>query len=366
MNTTTIHRISRTLILLLFISTSLLSCARFRPQNQELNTLVDTLSQEMYWPTQDWRTSTPEEQGMDSSKITQMLSYIDQQHLDFDSLLIIRHGYIVSETYYNIYHQDSTHELYSVTKSFISTLIGIAIDQGLIDGVSHRVADYFPEAIPEDGDPLKSKMTLENLLTMTTGLEWEDGDPVFREMYSSGDWVAYVLNKPVVEKPGSHFNYCSGCSHVLSAIIKKTTGMNTQDFARKTLFGPLGITKFKWDADSDGTSIGGWGLQITPREMAKLGYLYLHQGEWDGQQIVSSDWVRKATQKQIEAVDNLNYGYQWWIYPRFGAYVALGLYGQTIFVVPQSDLLVVTTAGSFDNHDEIFRLIEDYIIPALQ
>jgi CubicO group peptidase (beta-lactamase class C family) len=208
-------------------------------------------------------------------------------------------------------------------------------------------------------------MKLEHLLTMTTGLAWEDEDPVFGEMYRSQDWVAYVMNKSMVEQPGSRFNYCSGCSHVLSAIIQQATRTNTRDFAQEALFDPLGITSYRWEVDPNGIPIGGWGLDMTPRDMARLGYLYLHQGEWNGQQIVSAQWVEKATQKHIDTDDELDYGYQWWINPRLGAYMALGREGQTIFVVPEEDMIIVTTAG-LENHDEIFRLIETYILPAIQ
>ena len=141
--------------------------------------------------------------------------------------------------------------------------------------------------------------------------------------------------------------------------------MNTRDFAEKELFRPLGITDVRWDADSQGIPIGGWGLQITPRDMAKLGYLYLRDGVWDGQQIVSSAWVKAATEKHTPTDGPLGYGYQWWTYPKWGAYAALGRYGQMIFVVPDLDLIVVTTAAA-GGHDAIFRLIEQYIVPAAQ
>jgi CubicO group peptidase (beta-lactamase class C family) len=141
--------------------------------------------------------------------------------------------------------------------------------------------------------------------------------------------------------------------------------MNPRDFADQYLFKPLGITNVKWDTDAEGIPIGSWGLQITPRDMAKLGYLYLHHGQWEGQQIVSAEWVKNATRTHTETDGELGYGYQWWTYPSLAAYTALGRYGQTIFVVPESDLVIVTTA-EMDNHDEIFRLIEQYILPAVQ
>jgi CubicO group peptidase (beta-lactamase class C family) len=324
-----------------------------------------TKTSAMYWPTDGWRTSTPEEQGMDGSKLARMLDAVQQQHLNLHSLLIIRHGYIVSETYHEPYRQDTRHELYSCTKSFISTLIGIAIDQGKIQGVDQRVMDFFQGHTFSNPDPRKDSLTLEDLLTMRSGLDWLEEDPVYLEMYRSKDWVKYVLDKPMVQSPGSLFNYCSGCSHVLSAIIRQAAGVNTLEYAEQNLFQPLGISHVVWNVDSSLTPIGGWGLQIAPRDMAKLGYLYLHGGMWDGQQIVSAQWVKTAAQQHTGTDGSFGYGYQWWIYTSHGAYTALGRYGQMIFVVPESDLIVVMTAA-LDGHDEEFRLIEQYIFPAVQ
>jgi CubicO group peptidase (beta-lactamase class C family) len=208
-------------------------------------------------------------------------------------------------------------------------------------------------------------MTLEHLLTMTSGLEWVEGDSAYRAIYASRDWVKSMMDMPMRSQPGAQFNYCSGCSHVLSAIVQAKTGRNVRDFAEKELFAPLGIVGARWDTDTQGIPIGGWGLQLTPREMAKLGFLYLHNGVWDGRQIVSAEWVRTATEKHTSTDSQLGYGYQWWIYPRWGAYAALGLNGQTIFVVPDLNLIIVTTAAT-DGHDAIFRLIDQYIVPAAQ
>ena len=220
-------------------------------------------------------------------------------------------------------------------KSFVSTLVGIAIDKGYIDSVNRPVKDFFPGRVWSNPSADKDAMRLEDLLTMRSGLDWLEGDAAYTKMYMSRDWVKFVMDETEVHKPGTVFNYCSGCSHVLSAIVQSKTGMNTQDFAQKELFGPLGITALAWDADSQGLSIGGWGLQLTPRDMAKLGYLYLNGGIWDGRQIVSAQWVKTATQKHTGTDSELGYGYQWWTHPSLEGYAALGLYGQTIFVIPQ-------------------------------
>ena len=302
---------------------------------------------------------------MEAGKLAEMLDAIQEQHLNLHSLLVIRNGYLVSETYFGSHQQDTRHETYSVTKSFVATLIGMAIDKGYIDGVEHRIVDFFPERTLANLDEQKEAMTLNDVLTMRSGLDWQEGDAAYGAMYRSPDWVQFMLDKPMVWPPGSQFNYCSGCSHLLSAILQQTTGMNTRDFAEEYLFEPMGVSNAVWDTDGAGIPIGGWGLQMTPREMAKLGHLYLHHGAWEGQQIVSASWVEEATKGHTKAEDEWGYGYQWWTYPPAGAYAAWGLYGQTIFVIPESDLVVVTTA-EMDNDDEITELVEKYIVPAVR
>jgi CubicO group peptidase (beta-lactamase class C family) len=319
-----------------------------------------------YWPTQDWRSSTPEEQDMDSGRLKQALDSIQQTRLNLYSLLVIRNGTIVSENYFHGDTRDTRREIYSCTKSFTATLIGIAIDQGLIAGIDRPVLEFFPGRTFENMDGRKQAMTLKNLLTMTSGLDWNEGDAAYSQLYRSGDWVKFMLDLPMRAQPGAQFNYCSGCTHVLSAILQQKTGLNASQFARQNLFAPLGITAYRWDSDSQGIPIGGWGLQLTPREMAKLGYLYLHQGKWEDQQIVSAGWVDFATQKHTATDGNLGYGFQWWTYPKYGAYTALGRYGQTIFVVPNLNLVIVTTAQFEGGHDPIYQLIDNYIIPAVK
>ena len=365
MHITLINRSAPFVALLCILNVILASCSSSPATALPSNVPTLTSAIDAYGSTEAWRTSTPEEQGMDSQRLTQMLTTIQQQHPNLHSLLIIRNGYLVSETYFGVYQQDTRHELYSCTKSFVSTLIGIAIDKGYIDRTDHRIVDFFPEHTFANLDEQKDTMTLEDLLTMRSGLDWQEGDPVYGTMYRSPDWVQFVLDKPIAQPPGSRFNYCSGCSHILSAILQQTTGMDPRDFAEQYLFQPLGISNIQWDTDAAGIPIGGWGLQITPRDMAKLGYLYLQDGQWDGQQIISAKWVENATRKHTETDGALGYGYQWWTYPSLAAYTALGRYGQTIFVIPGADLVIVTTA-EMENHDEVFQLIEQYIIPAAQ
>lgn len=316
------------------------------------------------WPTQGWRSAAPESQGMDAGLLAQAVDYADKNGLSLHSLLVIRHGVIVSETYFTNYDAESLHELYSVTKSFTATLLGIALDQGKLKGIDQRVLDFFPGQEFSNLDARKQAMRLEDLLTMTSGLDWVEGDATYSAMVMSQDWVKMVLDLPMTADPGSKFLYCSGCSHVLSAILTQVTGKSLRDFAKANLFKPLGIEKYTWDSDKQGNSSGGWGLSLAPRDMAKLGYLYLHQGQWDGKQVVSAEWVKMVTQKHVTTEGQDGYGYQWWVYPDLRGYAALGRYGQTVFVAPEQDLIVVTTAGA-QNHDAIFRLIKDFILKAV-
>lgn len=316
------------------------------------------------WPTQGWQLSDPAHQGMNVEMLDQLEGVIQEKNINLHSLLIIRNGTIVYEKYFGAHKLNSLHIQYSVTKSFTSTLIGIALDQGKLTGVDQKVSDLLPERIFENTSPQKESMQLEDLLTMTSGLDWEEGDPAYRAMYLSEDWVDMVMGIPMAGPPGEDFNYCSGCSHVLTGILEHAVGSDVGKFARKYLFEPLGITHYRWETDSRNIPIGGWGLNLTPRDMAKLGYLFLHDGQWDGQQVVSSDWVKRATVEHVPASDQRGYGFQWWIYPKNKAYAALGRDGQTIYVIPHLDMIIVTTAEIHEGHDPIHDLIDNYIIPA--
>lgn len=311
-----------------------------------------------------WPTSTPEEEGIDPAALAEALQIAQEKYLGLHSLLVVRHGKLVSETYFAAYQADTPHPLYSVTKSFTSTLVGIAIEQGLLVGVDRPVLDYFPGMPVKNQDAQKTGMTLEDLLTMTSGLDWQEGDPFYNAMYMSEDWVRFVMNIPMRADPGEEFNYCSGCSHVLSAVLQHQVGMSTLEYADRNLFRPLGISNYTWDADAQGIAIGGWGLSLTPRDMAKLGQLFLQGGVWQGRQVVPAAWVSAATDSYIGTGGNVEYGYQWWVDPAVGSYSARGRYGQVVYVVPEKDLVVVVTAQASDD-DPIYVLIEDVILPGI-
>jgi CubicO group peptidase (beta-lactamase class C family) len=321
--------------------------------------------EEVYWPTEAWRVAAPAEQGMDAALLGQMLEAIDEQILRIDSVLVVHNGYIVTEKYYPPYEQDTMHGLQSVTKSVVSALIGIAIHAGYINSVDDAVLDFYPGRTFENDDALKRSITLEHLLTMSSGLAWD-----WDEMVSSRDWVGYTLDQPMVAEPGREFYYSSGNAHVLSAIIQEASGMNTRDFAQLYLFDPLGISDVRWKTDLDGIPKGGWGMGMKPRDMAKLGYLYLNGGVWDGRQIIPAEWIKASTERHIQVPEplepwDLYMGYLWWLHED-GPYAAHGTRGQFIYVVPESDLVVVFTADITDaKFAQPQLLIRDYIIPAV-
>jgi len=316
------------------------------------------------WPTSGWQSSGLADEGLDPSYFDQMQAYIEQNQLDLHSLLVVRHGRLVFEQYGVGYDANKTHTQFSVTKSVVATLIGVAIDQGYIQNVDEPILKLLPNRTVNNADPRKQFITLENVLTMTSGIDWQEGDPAFNALYVSPDWVQYMLELPMADEPGSRFLYCSGCSHLLTGILAETTGQNVTKFANDNLFQPLGIANYSWDTGSHQIPVGGWGLHLTPRDMAKIGYLYLMRGQWAGKQIVSADWIERAATLQVETGGDLGYGYQWWIYPRYGAYTALGRNGQTIFVIPQADMVIVATA-QMNNHDAIFDLIDRFIVPSI-
>jgi CubicO group peptidase (beta-lactamase class C family) len=325
-----------------------------------------------YWPTDGWRTSTPEEQGVDSESLLQMLDHISESNLNIHSLLIIRHGYVVLDAYFYPFAPQTKHDLASVTKSFTSTLIGIAIEKGYIKGVEQPVLDLFPGQTIANVDENKKMLTVQDLLTMRSGFECINvpTELTLQQMMQSANWVQFTLDLPMAEKPGTRFNYCSSNVHLLSGIVSQTTGMNALDFARKCLFGPLGVNDVSWPVDSQGNTYGWGNLSLTPRDLAKLGYLYLRGGEWDDQQVLDSEYAKAAIASHgsvpvdMEGTD-WSYGYLWWVKDTFSA--ARGRGGQYLYLVPDKDIVIVVTAAeSKDFAAFAENLLLSFIVPAAE
>jgi CubicO group peptidase (beta-lactamase class C family) len=323
-----------------------------------------------YWPTNGWRVAAPEAVGIDPTKLDEMIEAVDSRGIGADSLMVIRHGYIVSDAYFAPYNPWENHIIYSCTKSVVSTLIGIAIDEGYIDAnLDHRLLDIFPDRTVRNPSDWKSDMTLRDLLKMSAGFdardsylyEWEGLD----WLHEADDAIQYMLDLDMAFEPGSRFEYTNGVSHLLSCIITEATGMSALEFAEQHLFESLGISGAEWSTDSQGHNWGYSNLRITPHGMAKFGYLFLHGGEWDGEQVVPQDWVEEATTEQVPAGTLLDgYGYQWWT-STDGYFSAIGYKGQFIHVVPELDLIMVTTSREPNDFTRIQNLLEEFVIPSV-
>ena len=351
-------------VLIFFLSTLIISCVE--PNTTVVpRTEADVEAEAGAWPTKAWRTSKPEDQGMDAAKLTQMFDFISaQEGLDLHSLLIIRNGTIVTEKYWPPYSAEAPHTLYSCTKSFISALVGIALEEGYVKSVDQKVVDFFPDLKTETRSALKEGITIEDLLNMQSGLDWKEGMLSYISLSMAPDAMQYMLDLPMASPPGEEFLYCSGCTHLLSGILQEATGMGTQDFAQDRLLAPLGIDNFTWEADREGTAIGGWGLEMTPRDMAKFGFLYLQNGVWDGEQIVPAEWIQESIENAVQLGPGLAYGYQWWVFPELNIYAAQGMEGQKIYVIPDYEMVVVMTAELQDTNIQL-KLVEEWIMRSL-
>ncbi len=338
-------------------------------KSMELSPPVTPRRLETYWPTEGWRYVTPEELGLDGSMLEDMVEDINSQPtvMKTDSVVVIKNGYIVFEEYFNDYTKDTPHIIYSCTKSVVSTIFGIAHDNGAIPSLDTRLLDIFPDRAPANLDEWKESITLRDLLMMSGGFdardswlyEWENLDA----LHDAPDAVDYVLDLPMAFEPGSRFEYTNGVSHLLSCIITEKTGMSAADYGQEYLFTPLGITLDSWDTDNLGRNWGYNRIYITPHDMAKIGFLFLKEGEWDGEQIISTDWVHEATTHRLDANLFDGYGYQWWVGD--GYYTAMGYMGQFIMVFPEHEMIVVITGGTPETYDYNAQLPFRFILPAL-
>lgn len=328
------------------------------------------MPQRSYWPTDEWKTARAESVGMDSQKIAGALSTYTMKNLGLHSLLVIRNGFVVVEGYGYPYTKDTLHNINSVTKSFTSSLYGIALEKGLVASIDSPMLNSFPKRLETEQDERKRKMTIQDILTMRTGLNWnEDGggniESSFSRMLAAEDCLSFILDTPMLTDSGKTFDYNTGASHILTALLEDKTG-GLERFARQSLFSPLGIHTLHWKKDPQGIPMGGYGLSLTSRDMAKLGFLYLNKGLWDGKQIIPRSWVEEAVKAHTATPGSFSpgyfYGYQWWISPDKKTYIAQGYGGQNIFVNPELDLIIVTTAAlNYRRLNDYYTLITQEI-----
>ncbi len=325
-------------------------------------------------PARGWRLASPESQGVDSGRLIEMVLHVLDNHYKIDSITVIRNERLIMDAFFHPFQKGQTHRMASCTKSVTATLIGIAMDKGFIKSVHQPMVEFFPGETIQNLDDSKRAVTLEHLLTMTSGLNPLEGKkPQWTKSDGKGelkDWTRAVLDRPVTGRPGAAFKYNNGGSHLLSAIIQQTTGVNALAFARKHLFGPLGITDVQWASDPRGVSIGGSNMWMTPHDMAKIGWLYLQKGSArDGVRVVSPAWIESATRGRVDVSSSSalfkQYGYQWWIDAPTGGHIASGAGGQFIFVMPERNMVVVFTADLSKYVYHIpYILLTKYILPA--
>ena len=312
------------------------------------------------WPTSGWPTGAPEEKGFDSLRLAEGLLAIRRNGLDLHSVSIVRDGVMVLDAHFYPYDGRTVHEMASVTKSITTTLIGIAADQGKLR-LDDPMLSFFSGRAVANRDAAKERITVRHLVSMSSGLECTSAndEQTLKEMERSADFVQFTLDRKVVSEPGAEFVYCSPGMHLLSAILQKATGMTALEFARLHLFGPLGIRDVIWPADAQGFNHGWGGIRVHPHDTAKIGFLWLNHGQWEGKQIVSRQWVEDSVKTQIKTGRDDDYGYGWWITGDEGEYAAIGRGGQRIQVWPDINTILVMTGGGVDIDD-----IEPMITPA--
>ncbi len=305
--------------------------------------------------------SNPEAQGVSSSAILSFVEAADRNIDALHSLMILRHGQVIAEGWWSPYGAESPHMLFSLSKSFTSTAIGLAIAEGRLS-VDDEVLKFFPEDMPQEPNNNLKAMRVRDLLRMNTGQESEPPRP------PAQSWKKAFLSHPVRFKPGTHFLYNTSATYMLAAIVEKTTGMSLLDYLKPRLFDPLGIENPTWEKSPEGINTGGYGLSIRTEDIARFGQLYLQKGKWQGKQLVPVAWVEEATSFQTSNGSNpksdwdQGYGYQFWRC-RNGVYRGDGAFGQYCIVLPQHDAVIAITSGVRDMQ-AVLNLIWDKLLPA--
>jgi len=308
--------------------------------------------------------SSPEKQGISSTDILDFVETADKQIDTMNSFMLVRHGNVVAEGWWGPYDSTTPHILYSLSKSFTSTAVGLAISEGKMS-LDDQVLKFFPEDAPAEPSANLKAMRVRDLLRMATGHQSEaairaDGAP----------WTKTFLAHPVPFKPGTHFLYNSPATYMLSAIVQKVTGMTVLDYLKPRLFEPLGIDTPTWVASPQGISAGAYGLSVRTEDIARFGQLYLQKGNWKGKQLIPSAWVEEATARQTSNGSSPNsdwdqgYGYQFWR-SRHNTYRGDGAFGQYCMVIPELDAVVAITSGVRDMQS-VMNLVWTKLLPAMK
>jgi CubicO group peptidase (beta-lactamase class C family) len=329
----------------------------------------------------DWPLSTPEDQGIDSRILSNAFDYAESLGFMY-SLLVVKNGELIGERYFNgtdKYYSDHT---CSTGKSYTSALVGIALRENYLTSLDQKMMDFFPEYARADLDPRKYDITIRHLLQMRAGYPFEESGDYIDPWFQSADMMEFAIEVPLATDIDQTFAYSSHSSHILSGILTKATGMSTYDFAKLYLFDPLDISIERWDQDSQGYYFGFGYLWFSPRDMARFGHLYLNNGMVDGEQIIPTEWIEESTQRYStdaswfkKHFEDFGYGYQWWLAQAGGydAYFALGHGGQVIAIIPELDMVIVTTAHwevsgpvSGVQINAVLNLIDNFILTPIR
>lgn len=305
--------------------------------------------------------STPEAQGVSSRAVRDFIETANQKIDTLHSLMLVRHGQVVAECWWQPEGPQKPHVLHSLSKSFTSTAVGLAVAEGKFS-IDDPVLKFFPEDAPKEPSNNLKQMRVRDLLTMSTGHQVE------AKFTADTPWVQTFLAHDVPHKPGTHFQYNTPATHMCSAIVQKVTGETVLEYLRPRLFEPLGIEHPEWGNSPQGITVGGWGLQIRTEDIAKFGQLYLQKGRWNGKQLVPAAWVEQATSKQVSNGSDPSrdwdqgYGFQFWRC-RHGAYRGDGAFGQFCIVLPEHDAVIAITADTKDMQAEL-NVVWDKLLPA--
>jgi len=305
----------------------------------------------------------PEKQGVPSAAILSFVDRLEQEVDAVHSFMILRHGKRIAQGWWTPFEETTPHLMHSLSKSFTSTAVGLAIGEGKLS-LDDPVISFFPHDTPADPSWQLKAMRIRDLITMTTGHRKEP-----RLFDKKSHWVKAFLDSEIEFKPGTHFQYNSAATYMLSAILQSVTGERVVDYLEKRLFQPLEIKKPDWDLSPEGITTGGWGLRITTEDIAKLGQLYLQKGVWHGNRILSETWVQEATSRQTSTGSNpendwdQGYGYQFWRC-RYNCYRGDGAFGQFCIVIPEHEAVVAITSGTNDM-GAIMKAVWEILLPAM-
>lgn len=313
--------------------------------------------------------SSPEQQGISSVDLLAFIEAADKDIDTMNSFMLVRHGRVVAEAWWAPYDRDTPHLLYSLSKSFTATAVGLAVAEGKLS-LDDQVIKFFPEEAPADPSPNLRAMRVRDLLRMNTGNQTEAPIRVDDPARQTDTWAKTFLAHPVPFKPGTHFLYNSPATYMLSAIVQKVTGMTVLDYLRPRLFDPLGIKDPIWVASPQGITVGAYGLSVRTEDIARFGELYLRKGTWNGKQLLAADWVAQATSIQTSNGSaptsdwDQGYGYQFWR-SRHNSFRGDGAFGQFCLVIPELDAVVAITSG-VRSMQQVMNLVWDKLLPAMK